>query len=445
MGQDSKEVHIYHADAGSGKTSLLMDIISKHVQEGVPLNRVALVTFTRAAAEVAKQRICERMGVNQKDAPHFRTIHSMCFQHLGMSSNRMMDTEKYEDFGTKSGYVFGRMGGKRTLEDVDWVNMNDAQIAAFEQLYRNNNKQAQWLLDNKIDNMDFARYCREYVRYKDTFDYKDFTDLLESYIERDLYEDVDVACIDEAQDCTPLQWQVLFKAFRNARYVYVVGDEKQAIYGFNGSDSSILLHLRGHQHSLDSSWRVPTKINQFVKDHIVSDMRDITATSCDSRRQGGAVHYIVNMDEFPPMKNSKTYMFLARNKKFLRSYMDWCETYCIPYNVLGVPLFSAEEKRQFRDNDTSEWEPEKLLLAQRYFRAGTFYSTKEVRIDTIHGVKGDEADVVVLLPDLSRLTWKDYDQDPNNEHRVFYVACTRARETLYILDPVTKFHYAYLF
>lgn len=442
---NSREIHIYHADAGAGKTTTMMNIIEKHVQEGIPLNRIAFVTFTRAAANVAKERVCNKFGINLKDAPHFRTIHSMCFQHLGMHKEQMMDDEKYEDFGTKAGYSFGHMGGKRTLDDVDWTNMQDSQIVAFEQLYRSNKKQAQWLLDHKIDNLDFTRYCREYVRYKNTFQYKDFTDLLEDYISQDLCEDVDVAVIDEAQDCSPLQWQVLFKAFRNAKYIHVCGDEKQCVYSFAGSDSDILLHLKGEQHLLETSYRVPVNINNFVKQHIVKDMHNITPTQCLSTREGGEIKYLTRMNEIRHLDSSKTYLFLARNKKFLKKFKEWCEYLCIPYTLFGEPVFSPQEIQQYRDGKTDNWSSERLNLAREYYNNGSFYSRPFVRIDTIHGVKGDEADIVVLMSDMSRLTWKEYEDDPNNEHKVFYVACTRARETLYILEPQTRFYYPYLF
>lgn len=442
---DSKEVHIYHALAGTGKTHKLMEIIEQHVQEGVPLHRIAFVSFTRAAAQVAKERVCNRFGVDIKEAPHFRTIHSMCFQHLGMKANLMMDTEKYEDFGNKAGYIFGKVGGKRTLDEVDWTNMTDAQLISFEQLYRVNKPQAQWLLDHKIDNIDFVKYCKEYVKYKRTFNYKDFTDLLEDYVEEDLYEDVDIACIDEAQDCSPLQWRVLFKAFRYAKYIYIVGDTHQTIYTFSGADDRILLHMKGQQHYLDTSYRVPWEINKFVHEHIVDRMHDVALSNPQSQQQGGGVKYIMSLSEISKIDFSKTYLFLARNRKFLSIYKEYCEDHCIPYSILGIPLFSTEEKTQFRDGTTSEWDERKLRLAEEYNRAGMFYHNPVIRIDTIHGVKGDEADIVALMPDLSKLTWKEYMDDPNNEHKVFYVGATRARETLYIIEPHSKYYYEYLF
>jgi len=56
-------------------------------------------------------------------------------------------------------------------------------------------------------------------------------------------------------------------------------------------------------------------------------------------------------------------------------------------------------------------------------------------VGTIHSVKGGEADVVYLFPDLSRAGDAHYQRfgpDRDSIIRVFYVGATRARETLYI-------------
>jgi superfamily I DNA/RNA helicase len=58
-----------------------------------------------------------------------------------------------------------------------------------------------------------------------------------------------------------------------------------------------------------------------------------------------------------------------------------------------------------------------------------------IHISTIHSVKGGEADNVVVYPELSYKTYKGYFEKPDAEHRVFYVAVTRAKKRLYILSP----------
>ena len=64
-----------------------------------------------------------------------------------------------------------------------------------------------------------------------------------------------------------------------------------------------------------------------------------------------------------------------------------------------------------------------------------------ISISTIHTVKGGEADHVVIISDVSWKTFAEIDSD--DEHRVAYVAATRARKSLQIVLPQTKAAYDY--
>jgi superfamily I DNA/RNA helicase len=66
--------------------------------------------------------------------------------------------------------------------------------------------------------------------------------------------------------------------------------------------------------------------------------------------------------------------------------------------------------------------------------------TPQVVVGTVHSVKGGQADVVYLFPDLSRSGDANYQRfGPSRDSviRVFYVGITRARETLYICQRET--------
>ena len=39
-----------------------------------------------------------------------------------------------------------------------------------------------------------------------------------------------VLILDEAQDCTPLQWSVIYKMANKVKRIYLAGDDDQAIY-----------------------------------------------------------------------------------------------------------------------------------------------------------------------------------------------------------------------
>ena len=61
--------------------------------------------------------------------------------------------------------------------------------------------------------------------------------------------------------------------------------------------------------------------------------------------------------------------------------------------------------------------------------------TPRITLSTIHGAKGGEADNVLLLPDITKSAADHDDIDPDELHRLFYVAVTRAKKSLHILEP----------
>ena len=61
--------------------------------------------------------------------------------------------------------------------------------------------------------------------------------------------------------------------------------------------------------------------------------------------------------------------------------------------------------------------------------------TPRITLSTIHVAKGGEADNVLLLPDITKSAADHDDINPDELHRLFYVAVTRAKKSLHILEP----------
>ena len=434
---------IYLASAGTGKTHQLMNIIDYHLKNGVDFDRIAFVTFTKKGAEVAQLRTAEQFGVDLKHLKHFRTIHSMAFRGCTASRDMMMDFQKYKDFGEKAGYNFGNLG-LNTTEGIDWNEMQDQQLVAVEQLYRNNRPYCEQIMDERVAYSDLVQYIQLYGKYKKIFGYYDFTDLLENYIAKGLTEDVDVVCLDEMQDSSLLQWQMVFQAFSKAKHIYVAADIKQAVFTYAGASPETVLKLRGTQHMLETSYRVPSVILNFAQ-NIVNEMQLTDHSHCVSVKEGGTIEEITCIDEltdrFDP---NKSYFLLCRNKKFFKFFEEWCQRNALPYSIKGEPIFTDTEKIEFREGNTDDWDPEKLAFARDCYKKDRFYTGPRINISTIHTVKGDEADVVVLMSDISRAVESQLEVDPDSEHRVFYVAVTRAKEKLIIVQPQTRRYYPYI-
>ena len=102
-------------------------------------------------------------------------------------------------------------------------------------------------------------------------------------------------------------------------------------------------------------------------------------------------------------------------------------------------------QEQFPDLPTGEWYDVFTLLRPAeisYIRAMLSRGEKitkqpRIRLSTIHAAKGGEATNVVLLTDITNRVYKNYQKNPDDENRVFYVGITRAKENLFLIEPKT--------
>lgn len=100
-----------------------------------------------------------------------------------------------------------------------------------------------------------------------------------------LAEELDLLLVDEFQDTSPIQLALFMKLSRLAKQTYWVGDIKQAIYGFRGSDTQLmeavlkaLPELGGDKEILDSSWRSRAPLVHLVNDVFGKAFSDSLAT-----------------------------------------------------------------------------------------------------------------------------------------------------------------------
>ena len=81
---------------------------------------------------------------------------------------------------------------------------------------------------------------------------------------------------------------------------------------------------------------------------------------------------------------------------------------------------------------------EKQYLIACLRRGEKFTVEPRIKLSTIHGAKGSECDNVVVLTDIGQKSWLQMQKEPDDEIRVFYVALTRVKENLHIVQPLTS-------
>ncbi|MCK5609836.1 ATP-dependent helicase, partial [Candidatus Pacearchaeota archaeon] len=82
---------------------------------------------------------------------------------------------------------------------------------------------------------------------------------------------------------------------------------------------------------------------------------------------------------------------------------------------------------------------EYYIAARR--KGETLIGDPRIKISTIHGAKGGEAENVVLFTDISARTYNGMIENYDDEARVFYVGITRAKKCLFIMQPTTPYYF----
>lgn len=448
-------IRIIFGPPGTGKTSRLLSILEEEMEQ-VEAERIAYVSFTREGAYAARDRAVERFGIGPERFRYFRTLHSLAFRELGMNRNQIIDKEGYREFSQAMGMHFT---GYYTEE----FSHNDDRYLFFNILYRNNAKTAiNYLKDLDIQRLRFV--SSNYRRFKRHHGTYDFTDIIQEFIREMKKVDVEVAIIDEAQDLTTLQWQMVWVAFSNAKRIYIAGDDDQAIYEWSGADVDYFLQIEGDIEILHHSYRLPNNIVEFAT-QITDRIKPRVDKKYNGRGAKGILTKIMSIDEVT-IDNDETWMFLARNHTFLKPVVESLRNQGLVYSLNGRLSFSERRinailkfesaRREGSMDETTEsdlhtmliegwtlqrpwydnfvWEEGEVGYYRDLMRTKNYKKPCKIRVSTIHSVKGGEADNVVVSLNVTRQVYMNLHDNPNSEYRVLYVGCTRARKNLYILE-----------
>ena len=492
---------------GTGKTTTLLNLVDQFIQQGIRPRQIGYFSFTRKAATEAATRAAEKFGLDiDNDLENFRTLHSYAFKMLGMTKEKMMKKEDYKEFGQKCGIpikvaTYSEEDGTFNSDNEYLTIINTARVRRLDLLeYYDQRKN---ILDIERDTLYLI--SEELERYKKEKGLKDFTDLIEDFIDKDINSKFDVLFIDEAQDLSLLQWEMVKKIWKNADKTYIAGDDDQAIFKWAGADVDHFIALKEEVDTiktLDQSYRIPggpihqlsqkiiRKIqNRYDKDYkprqevgLLKRYSDVTQVNMSEGHWlvlSSANHFLDDVKELCELQgwyyqykgksSIKLKLLLALNnweqfrKGALFGHIEIKNMYqYLGRNVVEAfrsgKLFHTEEKYSIEDCkekyglltdkvwfESFEGLDNLTINYIRNMRANGEKINKNPRIvmSTIHGAKGGEADKVLLLQDITNAAMETFANDPDELHRLFYTGATRAKKELHIVDP-KNFEKAYL-
>ena len=77
--------------------------------------------------------------------------------------------------------------------------------------------------------------------------------------------DFEVTFLDEAQDLSPLQWDIAHALDKKSKFMFAAGDDDQAIYRRAGADVDQFINLDGSSETLSQSYRVPKQVHRVAE------------------------------------------------------------------------------------------------------------------------------------------------------------------------------------
>lgn len=501
-----EKTSIIYGPPGTGKTTELIRTVGALLEGGTEPERICYVAFTRKAAHEALERITAVTELPPARFPYFKTLHALAFYQMGFDGTRVLGIRDYFSLAEIMGLS---ITGKSLAEDGTFSGHTKGDRLFFmENMARTMGRELKehWesMPDEDIYYYELEQVANTVRNYKEKHDKIDFTDLLIKFRNNGVTPDCDYLFVDEAQDLSQLQWQVVDVLSSNVRRLTIGGDDDQSIFRWAGADTDTFINLQGHRRVLKQSYRVPAEIHK-VADAIANRIQIRVEKHWEPRKEPGKVEYINELNELN-MKGTGTWLLLARNAFLLESYVAHCmaegllfesrgggldpgifeaikvwEQLCagnkISAEQVGVvanwmtartgiqhgfkgklkelpktesfDLKTLRERHGFLRSYAEPWSivldriednvREYLLLA--FANGEKLTGQARIRIDTIHSVKGGEADNVVLQTDMAYRTSNEMEKSPDDEHRVWYVAVTRARANLYVMSPKTKFYY----
>ena len=293
------------AGAGTGKTWTLACRVAFLLEQGVPPDRILLLTFSRRAAREMLSRAGRLVGEQRTGKVWGGTFHAIANRllriygrSLGVSPDftvldqadmaDLMDLIRGEQHIEKQRRRFPK---KDTLVTIysRMVNANDALSAVLERAFP-------WCSE---DADGIRAIFAEYTARKRAQNVLDYDDLLlywravaQSPAGVQMARQFEHILVDEYQDTNPLQAHILQSLRADNRSLMVVGDDAQAIYAFRAASVRNILDFPrqfpgARRITLDQNYRSTRPILD-VSNAVIAQARERFPKDLWAVRSGGA-------------------------------------------------------------------------------------------------------------------------------------------------------------
>jgi len=380
------------AAAGSGKTFVLVEKIAVLVEKNkIPLEKILCITFTEKAAYELKQRISSRLKLPPTaiEKASIGTIHAFAVTQLrryGRELGLNVEFKVMDDFLTgierirvirESLLMLAESGDATALEAIEHYGFK-LTIRLFVDLISQNKT----LSENSSYSSLIKKLWETFDQKKkenNLLDFNDLERLLTKLLHQPSFPEMyqsrfDWIFVDEFQDINPIQWKIISGMHQPKKNrLVIVGDPRQSIYRFRGSDPSLFEKTRpwiekngGRVFYLNENFRSTAAVIHFInraneelfsasypplvavktdKEGSIEPITLVSPAPMDELRRQEAVKVtekilILHREGYP----WKNITLLFRTRKAIPYYESEFHKNNIPYETsLGEPLLDQPE------------------------------------------------------------------------------------------------------
>jgi DNA helicase-2/ATP-dependent DNA helicase PcrA len=326
--------------------------------------------------------------------------------------------------------------------------------------------------DRKIINWGTLKHIYDnYIKYKNKSRLHDFNDIIKQVIAKeDKLPTFKAIFIDEAQDLSPLQWKLYDVLKKRTENIYLAGDDDQAIFAWAGADvkrfikeqvdkETVLKYSKRISKSVQEQSELPVSRISGIRKHkvylprnqegssqYITELNQVDLTQGKwlilTRRKDTLLQLMKELNKrnlYFETKKGKS--FKVRLYKAAVNYTKWTMNELLEAKEITdiqdfIPGTKWDNKKPWYEVFTKASDKEVTYIRSMLENNERLSEPARIFLSTIHAIKGGEEDNVILSLELGDKIIKSMKRSKDRadeEHRVWYVGITRARNNLYKL------------
>lgn len=468
-----EESAIINAVAGSGKTTTVMELARR-----MPLSGI-LLAFNKAIAEELSKDLPPNFKASTFHALGFSILKQRLGGKIKVDAKKVFSLIKLSGMNENLAYPASQLVGKAKTYGIGvffLIDDNEAWAAVLD-------KSSEIDIPEGFNPEQLVKFAKTFLqKSNEDFSTIDFDDMLYlPLILRNRYnwtfDQYPCIIVDEAQDTNGVQIELL-KCL--TQRVIAVGDRHQAIYAFRGSYytamDKIAEAFNAVEYPLDVSYRCPRLVVDHVRPHVphIRARENAPDGICEQLEKQS---FLKTLGEAPleqcliVCRTNAPIMRLCllrlRNRQKFTCLSDFPQTLLKSVNMIKAngladfmtkyaerfdALIESLEKKGLRNRvalEQDKYDAIQALVSECETLHGLthllnklMYSDGGPRLSSIHKSKGLQSPTVFFYQsDRVPAAWvidKGTPDDLIQEQNLYYVACTRAQASLYLIPEGEK-------